>query len=97
MLEPEALQLLTGRPDPEALPAAEMTEAKILARDLGHLPLALAQARAHMAATGRGLVAYRRLFAASRPAVLGKERPSPAYPTSIAKTWRISVDRKSVV
>lgn len=43
MEEGEALQLLTGRPDPNTLSAAERTEAKAVAAELGYLPLALAQ------------------------------------------------------
>ena len=53
MPEAEALQLLTGRPDPEALPAGELAEAKALAADLGYLPLALAQAAAYIHEMGR--------------------------------------------
>ena len=92
MKEGEALQLLTGRPDPDTLPAAERAEAEALAKELGYLPLALAQARAYMAGTGKSLAGYRRLFEASRPAVLERGRASPDYPTSVAKTWQISIE-----
>ena len=92
MPEPEALQLLGGRLDPEALPTADLAEAKALAQDLGYLPLALAQARAYTAETGKSLAAYHKLFTASRPAMFKKEHPNPAYPASIAKTWQISID-----
>ena len=44
MPEGEALRLLTGCPDPEDLPPAELMEAEALAGDLGRLPLALALA-----------------------------------------------------
>lgn len=49
MKESEALQLLTGRPDPDTLPISDLAEATSLAQELGYLPLALAQARAYMA------------------------------------------------
>jgi tetratricopeptide (TPR) repeat protein len=58
---------------------------------LGYLPLALAQARAYMAQTGKTLAAYHRLFSESRPSVLKRERLAPDYPESIAKTWQVSV------
>ena len=82
MPEAEALQLLTGRPDPEALPAADLAEAKALAADLGYLPLALAQARPPTShETGEEL---RRLprAAADQPPVglLAEGRPDPDYP-----------------
>ena len=89
MPEGEAVQLLTGQTRPKA---ALKAEAKALARDLGYLPLALAQARAYTAETGKSLTAYRKLFEASRPAMLDQDRPSPDYPKSIAKTWQISID-----
>jgi tetratricopeptide (TPR) repeat protein len=92
MPEAEALRLLSGRTNSETMPSAELEAAKGLAEDLGYLPLALVQVRAYMEAIGRGFAAYRRLFAASHPALLRRERPSPDYPTSIAKSWQISVD-----
>jgi tetratricopeptide (TPR) repeat protein len=91
MKEGEALQLLTGRPDPDTLPEAERAAAEALAKELGYLPLALAQARAYMAETGKSLAGYRRLFEVSRPAVLERGRAS-RDPTSVAKTWQISIE-----
>ena len=92
MPEDEALQLLTGRPDPRALSPVELAAAKDVAAELGHLPLALAQARAYMAETGRSLAGYLRLFRASRPADFAADAPSPDYPASYATTWRISIE-----
>jgi tetratricopeptide (TPR) repeat protein len=91
MKEGEALQLLTGWPDPDTLPISELAEAKALAKELGYLPLALAQARAYMTETGKSLAGYRRLLQASRPIVLNKGRPGPDYPASVAKTWQLSI------
>ena len=79
MPEDEALQLLTGRPDPAALPPAELAAAKELADELGYLPLALAQARAYMAETGKSLAGYLRLF---RPAARPTSPPTHRAPTT---------------
>lgn len=92
MEEPEALQLLTGRPDPETLPAAERYARAALAKDLGYLPLALAQAHAYIAETGKRFADYRKLLAARRTALLAKGRASPDYPASVASTWAISIE-----
>lgn len=92
MPEGEALELLTGRGDPEKLSAAELAEAKLLADDLGYLPLALAQARAYMDEAGKSLAGYRALLGTRRPAVLAKRKASPDYPASVAKTWDISLE-----
>jgi hypothetical protein len=91
MQEGEALQLLTSCPDPEILPPAERADAAALANELGYLPLAVAQARAYMAETGKSLAAYRRLLQASRPAVLARGRANPDYPASVAKVWDLSI------
>jgi hypothetical protein len=90
--EPEALQLLTGRPDPDALRGAGLAEATALAHELGCLPLALAQAQAYMAEKGKSFAGYRRLLQASRSAVLAKGQGSPDYPASVARTWQVSLE-----
>ena len=91
MAESEALQLLTVRPDPQVLPLAELAAARDLAAELGHLPLALAQARAYMAESGKSVAAYLRMFRASGP---GNSVAAPGldYPASYAATWRLSID-----
>ena len=91
MPEAEALQLLTGRPDPEALPAADLAEAKALAADLGHLPLALAQAAAYIHECAETFAGYRELLRTSRPVMLAEGRPGPDYPEPVARTWDVSV------
>jgi tetratricopeptide (TPR) repeat protein len=90
--EPQAVQLLCGDKDPATLSAAEQAEAKALARDLGCLPLALAQSRAYIAERGRSFAGYRKLLQASRPVVLAKGRASPDYPASVARTWQVSME-----
>jgi tetratricopeptide (TPR) repeat protein len=91
MSEPEALQLLTGRPDPEKLPAAELAEAKALAGDLGYLPLALAQARAYMRESVETFAGYRALLGTSAAELLEDGRAHPDYPEPVARTWGISL------
>jgi hypothetical protein len=92
MPEAEALQLLTGRPHPQTLPAAEFAAAKDLAAELGYLSLALVQACAYVAETGKTLAGYLRLFRSSRPSDFADERPIPDYPASYVTTWRISIE-----
>lgn len=91
MTEAEALQLLTGCPDPDALPAAGLAEAKALAKELGYLPLALAQARDYIAATGETFAGYQALLVASRPTTLAEGHAHPDYPATVAKTWDVSI------
>jgi tetratricopeptide (TPR) repeat protein len=91
MPEAEALQLLTGRPDPEALPAPDLAEAKVLARELGYLPLALAQAQAYMREAVESVAGYRALLATSRSEMLREGRAHPDYPEPVAGTWGISI------
>jgi tetratricopeptide (TPR) repeat protein len=92
MPEKDALQLLTGRSNPETLSKIEFAAAKALAAEQGYLPLGLAQARAYMGETGKAISSYLRLFRDSRPVDFVDERPSPDYPTSYVTTWRISID-----
>ena len=92
MEENEALQLLTGRPDPRTLPAIELTEAAALAQELGYLPLALAQAQAYMHETGRDLARYRTLLQGHPSQSTRQRTADPDYPHSVAKTWNISIE-----
>lgn len=91
-LELMALRLLAGGADPDALSETELAAAKALADELGYLPLALAQARAYIVATGRSIAGYLRLFRDGRPADFAGDRPGPDYPASYVTTWRISAD-----
>ncbi len=92
MSEDEAIAILTGSSDGRILLPAEHAVASDLARDLGYLPLALAQSRAYMVETGRGLASYLSLFRSSRPADFANNRPSLDYLASYATTWKISID-----
>ena len=92
MPEDEAIAILTGGSDIQILSPAEHAAASDLARELGYLPLALAQARAYMVETGRSLASYLSLFRSSRPADFADDRPSLDYPASYATTWAISIN-----
>lgn len=65
-----------------------------LARELGMLPLAIAQAAAYCRSTGTSLETYRELFAAVSSAELfeGEEAALAAYRQTVASTWRLSLD-----
>ena len=76
MPEAEALQLLTGLADAQTLAPSDLAAAKELTAELGHLPLALAQARAYMDESGKGLAAYLRLFRAAVPPISPPMRPA---------------------
>jgi tetratricopeptide (TPR) repeat protein len=87
--ETEALNLLSGC---SSLDAAGLAEANNLARELGFLPLALAQARAYLDMTGIGLTAYRSRLAERRAHLLARGRASPDYPLPVALTWQTSIE-----
>ncbi|EFL27520.1 putative ATP/GTP binding protein [Streptomyces himastatinicus ATCC 53653] len=79
---------LTGRDEPT-------DELTALAEDLGHLPLALAQATAYLIDTGESVAAYRRLLA-DRTTTLGAIAPG-ALPDNqvlpLDAAWSLSIDR----
>jgi tetratricopeptide (TPR) repeat protein len=64
-----------------------------LAEELGHLPLAIAQAAAYMEATSTSLAAYLDLFRARRRELWSKESPPAGYPDTVATTWELSLER----
>jgi tetratricopeptide (TPR) repeat protein len=61
-----------------------------LARDLGYLPIALAQAGALMAEAGMDCREYRRRFADRISRLAGGQ--ADAYPSIVAATWSLGVD-----
>jgi tetratricopeptide (TPR) repeat protein len=70
--------------------------ARLLAFDLGRLPLALEQAGAYIARHGLGFVRYRRLWQANWARVAGWADPTiTKYPRAVAVTWKASVDQLS--
>ncbi|MGH4010613.1 MAG: FxSxx-COOH system tetratricopeptide repeat protein, partial [Pseudonocardiaceae bacterium] len=70
-------------------------EAGQIAQPLGDLPLALAQAGAHLADTATGVQDYLRLLA-ERTAELLAQDASGTYPVSLAASVQITLDRLAV-
>jgi tetratricopeptide repeat protein/NB-ARC domain-containing protein len=88
----EALGYLS---DKLAVADGRLVEAAELAADLGHLPLALAQAAAYLIDRGLDCVAYRRRFAQRRRlADLVPETGAlpDDHQATVARTWSLSVD-----
>ncbi len=75
------LDLRLGRTD-EA--AAE------LAKELGHLPLALAQAAAYIKNSGTSLEDYLKLYRERREELWKDEKPPREYPETVGTTWSIA-------
>ena len=67
-------------------------DARILAEELGHLPLALDQAAAVHTETGMTMAEYLRLLKAS-PGQMLAEGTAGNYPYSVARTWRLAYDK----
>jgi hypothetical protein len=86
---------LLGSPARPVHPDA-LTEADELGADLGHLPLALAQAAAVVLDEGTTCAAYRRRFA-SRTYALDRSFPRRAraddYAHTVATTWELAVEQ----
>jgi len=66
-------------------------DAERLARELGHLPLALEQAGAMLAETGMPADEYLRLLK-EHAAEIMNEGPPSGYPRSMTAAWKLSVD-----
>jgi tetratricopeptide (TPR) repeat protein len=81
----ELLRKRTRQSDEEAAAA--------LAGALGHLPLALEQARAYMEETGISLNDYLKIFQESHQDLMRREISSTDYPSSVATTGEISFQR----
>ncbi|WP_323185945.1 tetratricopeptide repeat protein [Streptomyces sp. NBC_00378] len=73
-------------------PAGQLTA---LAAELGHLPLALAQAAAYLIDSGDTAAGYRDLLAdrATRLTDLAPEALPDGQPTALAAAWSLSIDR----
>jgi tetratricopeptide (TPR) repeat protein len=89
LAEADAIELLAdGSAD-----TAVRAEAKALAKELGFLPLALAQARAYMDELAVDIPTYRRRLAHSARSVLGRGLPEGAdYTGSVATVWQASIE-----
>ncbi|MEU1402441.1 tetratricopeptide repeat protein [Streptomyces sp. NPDC005728] len=90
----EAAAYLTARLGPDRDEPAEHIRA--LAEDLGHLPLALAQAAAYMADRGLDCAAYRVRFADRRRSLADVLPETGALPDdqrrTVAVTWSLSIE-----
>lgn len=64
--------------------------AKALAEELGHLPLALAQAASYIISVESSLADYLALYRQHRHKLLAKGKASVDYPHTVATTWEIS-------
>lgn len=65
------------------------TAARVLAEELGDLPLALEQAAAYIETNGKPLAEYLSLFRVRKTELLRRGKPSD-YPDTVATTWEIS-------
>ena len=84
----EALAFLAKRtydPDPQA--------AKILAKTLSYLPLALEQAAAYIRETSSSLDHYQALFQKHRTRLLQQGDLATKYPDTVATTWELSFQK----
>ncbi|GGT21900.1 FxSxx-COOH system tetratricopeptide repeat protein [Streptomyces toxytricini] len=91
---PESLAYLTASLDAQdrSEPAEQLTA---LACDLGHLPLALAQAAAYLVDSGQSAAAYRKLLAdrATRLTDLAPDALPDDHAATLAAAWSLSIDR----
>lgn len=69
----------------------EIREAEALATELGHLPLALAQAGAYLRQTGMSFATYRALLAQTPTAVLDAAGAGHDADRTIARIWRTTL------
>ena len=84
----ESLEFLgkrTGRKDTEG--AGEV------AKELGHLPLALEQAGAYIEETGISFGEYVEMFRTRRQELWSKEHPPDDYAGTVATTWTLALDK----
>jgi hypothetical protein len=68
--------------------------ARVLAQELGGLPLALAQAGAFVRTNALTLAGYLRLYRGRRSELHGQGR-LPDYPHTVTTTWQMAIDRLS--
>ena len=98
VLEPEpARQFLLARTGRTA-EGAELAACDDLARELGHLPLALEQAAAYIAAPGAGVdfAGYLRLYREATAELLARGAlGSTEYPDPVITTWQATVAKLS--
>jgi hypothetical protein len=94
----EAVSYLTDRLSPHLgvdIPGSALSEAEDLAKDLGFLPVALAQAAAAIIDAGSSCARYRQRFAdqATSLSVLFPEGAAATPTDTVATTWSLSIER----
>jgi hypothetical protein len=82
-----AVELLTSRSDD-----TDRAAAKVLATELGGLPLALTQAAGFVRASALTLAKYLQLYRDRHAELLAEGRPTD-YPHTVATTWQLAMDR----
>lgn len=89
----ESLSFLLNRTRRSDVPTDARTAAREICVELGHLPLALEQAGAFIAAKTSPFEAYLASYRARRIELLERMKPSVGgYPASVATTWAINFD-----
>jgi hypothetical protein len=71
----------------------DQNAAKQLAEELGHLPLALAQAGAYIKSAQKSLAAYLNLFRQHQQVILARGKPETDYENTVATTWELSFEQ----
>jgi hypothetical protein len=87
MRRDESVTLLRRR-----VPGLDVTDAGLIAEAVGDLPLAIAQAAAYLAGTGRPAAEYTAMVRERAAEILSEGRP-PSYPMSLAAVTRLAIDR----
>jgi hypothetical protein len=94
----DATRYLQARVAKEGHHAGDETAARKLAEELGFLPLALEQAASFVIETHFSFDQYQEYLHTARPELLNyKAEGATAYPTSVAKTWSITLERLSAL
>jgi hypothetical protein len=93
LLPDDATRYLQARVAEEGTQAGDETTARKLAEDLGYLPLVLEQAAAFIIELHWSFDQYRQYFGEARPELLNHQvEGSTRYPTSVAKTWSMTLE-----
>ena len=86
MTESDAQQLMASTGDHDA------ASTRLIAGELGYLPLALAQASAYMDSTGCSIDSYRQLLERHADIVLADSRLPDGYPRSVMSAFQLSIE-----
>jgi hypothetical protein len=96
LLPQDAATFLLNRVAKERHNAGDETAARLLANELGHLPLALEQAAAFIIEVQWTFDKYCEQFREERPELLSHQwEGGTRYPSSVTKTWSVTLERLS--